>query len=251
MREGRAPGWIALALVLVLVVAATLDVRSDTATAPAFLQRIYVYLPSNVRPPMLQKVLATALPGSEVMVFRHLRDFETTVEETPPDFIIGARPFVDRYDRWKPVLQGFVSDRAEEPYVLVSVGKAVDVGNLPRLGIGVVDLLGKKGMPAFVARLLGTETSPKLIRVAQPEDLLPLLEFNLAGAVLMPARAVPTLREKSALDLRVTPLKTAFVGLPAVGVAASAPALAEMERKLMSLPPNVKSMLGVDEWRRQ
>jgi hypothetical protein len=66
----------------------------------------------------------------------------------------------------------------------------------------------------------------------------------------MPARAVPSLREKSALDLRVTELKAASVGLPAVGVAAGAPVSTEMERRLMGLPPAVKALLGVDDWRR-
>jgi hypothetical protein len=237
MGEGAKSCRIALAL----VVAATLVAGSVRAAAPALGQKIYVYLPSNVRPPMLQRVLAAALPGAEVMVFRHLRDFETSVEEAPPDFIISARPFVDRCDRWKPVLQGFAAERAEEPYVLVSVGRAVDPADIPDLGIGVVDLLGKKGMPVLVARLLGTTA---------PEDLLPLLELGFAGAVLMPARAVPSLREKSALDLRVTELKAASVGLPAVGVAAGAPVSTEMERRLMGLPPAVKALLGVDDWRR-
>ena len=238
------------ALVLALVLTATLASRSGSTASPAPGRRIYVYLPSNVRPPMLQKVIATALPGAEVMVFRHLRDFETTLAEAPPDFVISARPFVDGCERWRPVLQGFAANQAEEPYVLVSVGKAVGPADIARLEIGVVDLLGKAKMPALVARLLGVEEIPKLLRVQQPEDLLPLLELNLAGAVLMPARGVPALREKSALDLRVTALKAAFVGLPAVGAPATTPASGAMERELMELPANVKALLGVDDWRR-
>ena len=243
-------GGRASRLVLALVVAATLDAGSGTAAAPAPGPRIHVYLPSNVRPPMLQRVLSEALPGTDVMVFRHLRDFENTIAEDPPDFVISARPFIDRFARWKPVLQGFSADRAEEPYVLVSVGRAINLADISRLGIGVVDLLGKKAMPDLVARMLGTTAVPKLTRVGQPEDLLPLLELDLAGAVLMPARAVPLLREKSALDLRVTELKAATVGLPAVGAAVGAPAVTEMEGRLMGLPPAVKAMLGVDDWRR-
>jgi hypothetical protein len=238
------------ALALALVAAATLASQPGSKAGPALGQRVYVYLPSNVRPPMMQKALAVALPGVEVTVFRHLRDFETTIEETPPDFVISARPFVDRYERWKPVLQGVAAERAEEPYVLVSVGKAVDPADIPRLEIGVVDLLGKSKMPPLVASLLGTAECPKLIRVEQPEDLLPLLELNLAGAVLVPARGVPSLREKSTLDLRVTALKAAFVGLPAVAAAVATPASAEMERKLMGLPANVRAFLGIDDWRR-
>jgi hypothetical protein len=246
MGRGAKPRRIALALAL----GATLVADSGTGAAPPLEQKIYVYLPSNVRPPMLQRALAEALPGADVMVFRHLRDFETAIEENPPDFVISPRPLVDRYARWRTALQGVTANRAEEPYVLVSVGRTADPADIPHLGIGVVDLLGKKEMPVLVAKLLGTTTLPKLVRVGQPEDLLPLLELGFAEAVLMPAGAVPSLREKSALDLRVTELKAALVGLPAVGAAASVPASTEMERRLMGLPRAVKEMLGVDDWRR-
>jgi hypothetical protein len=130
------------------------------------------------------------------------------------------------------------------------VGQPVDLADLPPLGIGVVDLLGKKGMPALVSKLLGTPTIPKLVRVEQPEDLLPLLELRLVGAVVMPARAVSQLREKSALDLHVTALTSAFVGLPAVAAAVGNAASATIERKLAGLPADVKTMLGIDDWRR-
>jgi hypothetical protein len=197
---------------------------------------------------MLQKVLNDALPGTTVMVFRHLRDFETNAAENPPDFVISARPFLDHHDGWTTVLQGFAGHRADEAYVLVSLGQAADSA-LAAPTVGVVDLLGKKDMPALVARFVGTSAPPKVTRVAQPEDLLPLLELGLVKAVLMPARAVATLREKSALDLREVELKEARMGLPALASLSKRASAGELERKLMSLPAKVQAMLGVDEWR--
>ena len=212
--------------------------------------KLYVYLPSTVRPPMLQKLLSEGLPETTVMVFRHLRDFETSIEESPPDFVISARPFVDQHQGWTTVLQGFANHHPDEACVLLSVGEAADPAVVAGIGVGVVDLLGKKAMPNFVARLLGIQSLPKLTRVAQPEDLLPLLELHLAQAVLMPSRGVPALRQRSSLDLRAVELKEARMGLPALAAVTTKAAADDIQRKLMRLPAKTQSMLGVDEWRR-
>jgi hypothetical protein len=199
---------------------------------------------------MLQKLLNDALPGTTVMVFRHLRDFETSVAERPPDFVISARPFLDQHDGWTPILQGFAGDRADEAYVLVSLSQAADSAVEASTVVGVVDLLGKKAMPALVARFVGASAPPKVTRVAQPEDLLPLLELGLAKAVLMPAREVAALREKSTLDLREVKLKDARMGLPSLAVVSNRATAGDLERKLIGLPAKLQAMLGVDEWRR-
>jgi hypothetical protein len=235
-------------LVLASTVAVTPPARLAMSAEPE--SKVYVYLPSLVRPPMLEKALGEALPEVSVVVFRHLRHFEATIVESPPDFVIGARPLLDQHERWMVIAQGVVGGRPEEPCVLVSVGQAVDAEQAAQAGIGVVDLLGKKAMPVLVASLLGISTPPKLTRVGLPEDLLPLLELNLAKAVLMPAREFPVLREKSALDLRATELKSAWMGLPALAAVPGTQVSADMQRRFMNLPPKVKAMLGVDDWRR-
>ena len=244
--------WLRCFVVLVLVLASLPGATASRAADSG--PRLYVYLPSTVRPPMLQKVLNDALPGTTVMVFRHLRDFETSALESPPDFVISARPFLDQHDEWTPILQGFAGDRTDETYVLVSLGQAADSPLEASAVVGVVDLLGKKAMPALVARFVGASAPPKVTRVAQPEDLLPLLELGLAKAVLMPARAVAALREKSTLNLRVVELKDARMGLPSLAVVSKRSPAGEMERKLVSglsgLPAKVQAMLGVDAWRR-
>jgi hypothetical protein len=244
--------WLRCFVGLVFVLAALPGATASSAADSG--PRLYVYLPSTVRPPMLQKLLNDALPGTTVMVFRHLRDFETNVAESPPDFVISARPFLDQHDGWTPILQGFAGDRADEAYVLVSLSQTADSAPEASAVVGVVDLLGKKAMPALVARFVGASAPLKVTRVAQPEDLLPLLELGLANAVLMPARAVAALREKSTLNLREVELKDARMGLPSLAVVSKRSPAGDMERKLMSrlmsLSAKLQAMLGVDEWRR-
>jgi hypothetical protein len=240
--------WTSACLAAVALVLVGTGVRPSNAAPPA--TTIYVYLPTTVRPPMLQKALSEALPGTTVMVFRHLRDFETSVAERPPDLVITRRPMLDHHAGWTQVMQGLAHHREDETCALVSVGQPTTPADAAIAGIGVVDLLGKKDMPALVATWLGIPTLPKLVRVAQPDDLLPLLELGVAKAVLMPVRGVPALREKSTLDLRVVELKDSRLGLPVLATLSTTPAAAALQRKLADLPPQVQSMLGVDEWRR-
>lgn len=128
------------------------------------------------------------------------------------------------------------------------MGQAIDVERAAESGIGVVDLLGKKAMHGLVARLLGFSMTLRLTRVGLPEDLLPLLELDLAKAILMPARECALLRERSALDLHVVDVKGARVGLPALAKVAGTQVSADTRRRFMNMPPKVKAMLGID-WR--
>jgi hypothetical protein len=210
--------------------------------------KLYVYVPSDVRPAVLQKALAAAMPAAAISVFARIRDFETGVAESPPDCVLTSRPLLERRGDFKPVLQGLAGKQPEERYVLVSVGKATDPARLDDIELGVVEILGKKDMVDFVAKLVGASAAIRLKRVAKPEDLLPLLQFQLAGAVLVPTRTLKSLREKSALDLKVTEIKTANVGLPALA-ASPAGRFAAIQAGVLSLNAEVKGMLGVEEWR--
>jgi hypothetical protein len=212
-------------------------------------RKLYVYVPSDVRPAVLEKALAAAIPKASIAVFARIRDFETAIAESPPDCVLTSRPLVERRGDFKPVLQGLTDKQPEERYVLVSVGKAADPARVGEIELGVVEILGKRDMADFVAKLVGAPGAVNLKRVAKPEDLLPLLQFQLVGAVLIPLRTLKSLREKSALDLRVTEVKTANVGLPALA-ASPAGRWAEIQASVSTLSAEVKAMLGVEEWRR-
>ena len=145
-------------------------------------------------------------------------------------------------------LQGTNKGNQDEAYVLISVGKNVDFADGKKLTIGVVDLLGRKKMPKFVSKLIPAANSPKVKRVSKPEDLLSLLQFKVADAVLVPAKDVDSFKSKSKLDLQVTPVSGAKVGLPALGF------LSNTNKKIIQtavkqLQGKVQDIMRVNSWR--
>ena len=133
---------------------------------------LFVYLPTDVRPNVFQKMLNSAMPEVDITVFGRVRDFQKNLKKQPPDAVLSYRPVIDNEKGVSIGLQGTNKGNADESYVLVSVGKTVEPAADKQLVIGVVDLLGRKKMTSFVSALLSAAKAPKLKRVSKPEDLL-------------------------------------------------------------------------------
>jgi len=206
--------------------------------------RLYVFATADMRAQAFEKQLETQLPGVDVTVFSRIHEFETALADRP-DAAIAQRPVLEALGL-RPELQGHAGDRATERYVLMSANTAVAPTELAGKTLGVVDILGRKRMEGFVSRVLGT-ASPKLKYVTHERDLLPLLQFNAAAAVVISETWAKRLREKSEMNLRTTSLGTE-VGLPAV-VFTSAQGKAALEGKIRSGSRVFNEALGVTQWR--
>jgi hypothetical protein len=205
---------------------------------------LYVFLQLDVKPNILEQTLQKQLPAVAVTVFGRFRDFQDVVANKRPDAILAIPPLLD-LDHTKPTLQGAKGGRDWEPYVLISAGSAGS-GSLSGKTIGVVDLLGHDGTQAFATAMLKT-ADVKVKRVAKIEDLLPLLEFSAADAILLPSAVVKRLTERTRLPLAVHELPGAHVGLPAVAVLRAA-SRDTVVRSLQGLDTDAKGMLGIDNW---
>ena len=206
---------------------------------------LYVFLQLDVKPNVLEQTLQKQLPSMAVTVFGRFRDFQDVVATRRPDAILAIPPLLD-LDHTKPALQGAKGGRDWEAYVLVSAGGSNQPTSLSGKTVGVVDLLGHDGTQAFAASMLKTPDI-KVKRVAKIEDLLPLLEFSAADAILLPGAVVKRLTERTRLPLAVRELPGAHVGLPAVAVLK--PAIREMVvRSVQGLDAEAKNMLGIDNW---
>lgn len=206
---------------------------------------LYVFLQLDVKPSVLEQALQRQLPGMAVTVFGRFRDFQDVVGTRRPDAILAIPPLLD-LDHSKPTLQGARSGRDWEPYVLISAGATAPPASLSGKTVGVVDLLGHDGTQAFAASLLKT-TDIKIKRVAKVEDLLPLLEFSAADAILLPGAVVKRLSERTRLPLAVRELPGVRVGLPAVAVLRPA-ARDAVVQSLQGLDADTKNILGIDAW---
>lgn len=235
-----------LASVFVGASSASTAVGLSGATAQADEpSRLYVFINSGVKPHALQKELEDHMAGVSVTVFGRFRDFQTASIEETPDAVLATGPVLDELG-FARSLQGFAGSSADEPYVLVAIGQALTPAAAAGFTIGSVDLLGRTKMRTFVAKLLNVDTSVKLKLVTKTEDLLPLLQFSAAQAVILPERERAAFIARSELDLRSTVLPTR-VGLPA----ASAITIAgtKILTAIKGLDRSTMSQLGVESWR--
>lgn len=202
---------------------------------------LFVYLPLDVSPRVLEKELGARLPSVTITVFGRYKDFEKATERDHPDAVISLRPVLE-VRKLVPALQASARGKPSETYVSLTVG---DVATLAGKSIGAVDLMGRKETTSFYARLLALP-DPKVTWVTKTEDLLPLLQFQTADVVLLPQRSVSALKARSSLNLKLTGLPAIEVGLPALAV--TGPAGAAIREGVRKLPKDVNLMIGVDQW---
>jgi hypothetical protein len=217
------------------------NLRADTGPRLS----LFVYLHTAAKSIVVEDALKERLPGLEVTVFSRFTDLEDALNKRHPDAVLGQQPLLASM-KIPVALQGLRDNSEREPYVLLSANADL-AGDLSGHTIGVVDLMGRTGTQEFVGRLLKTPDL-KFKRVTKMEDLLPLLQFFAAEAILVPAAAVEGLKARSRLPLRVRPLPDALVGLPALGLVNPA-AGRRLVGQLQGLDAATNRILGVDRWR--
>ena len=206
---------------------------------------LYVFLHTDVKSTVLEKALQASLPDLSVTVFGRFRDFEQALSSRPPDAVLALQPLLEGR-KLTATLKGIGQGRDVEPYVLLSVGSPL-TGSLAGRTIGVVDLLGRTDTQTYVLALLKTPDA-RLKLVTKLEDLLSLLQFAAADAILVPARVVKSFMERSRLSLQVRALPDVVVGRPAVAVLAASARVAVV-RGLQRLDVATNQLMGVESWR--
>ena len=239
MMRSRAP-----LLLVVAMVAAVLGVEPPAAGAQVR-PTVYVFLNTDVKSAVLEKALQSKLPDLSVIVFGRFRDFEEALASRPPDAVLAAQPLLAARNL-NPVLRGVSEGRDVSTVVLLSTGPPLE-GSLANRTIGVVDYLGRKGTQDLVASLLqAPEVRIKL--VVRVEDLLSLLQFSAADAVLVPSDFVKSFKERSRLPFQVRVVPGAVVGRVALGILT--PSVTELvTREVKALDGAVNQMMGIDGWR--
>lgn len=207
--------------------------------------RLVVYLRTQVKSRTLEALLAQRMPDVEVVVCARYRDFIHELGRAP-DAALALTPVLSAHGMALD-LKGRRGGRESETYVLLSVGALIDQARYPSLVIGAVDLLGRDKTADFVTSLLGIENPQEIKYVTKPEDLLALLQFQAADAVLLAEQDAARLGGSSKLDLRSTPLPTR-VGLPAVAFRSDV-GRRVIGHLILALDPEINGKLGVDAWR--
>ncbi|WP_433934293.1 hypothetical protein AB3662_07235 [Sorangium cellulosum] len=205
---------------------------------------LYVYAVTPLRARALEQKIEDSMPGVDVTVFGKLSDFKTALETNPPNAALSPRPVLASLNRGAD-LQGMRAGSDAEQYLLIST-RGLTREMFPSLRYGIVDLVERKSLPKFVAGLLGVSVAPEVQRVTKIEDLLQLLQFQTADAVLLPERFRADFESKSKMSFTILSLSTAKVGLVAVTFLSDRHAV---EYAVRRLPKHVMADLGVDEWK--
>jgi hypothetical protein len=206
---------------------------------------IHVFLQLDAKASVVEKTLRDRLPQLTITVFGRYRDFEEGLANTHPDAFVSITPVLQQRGK-TATLQGQRGGKGSEPYVLASVNQPLE-GSLSGKSIGIVDLLGRDGTQSFLNDLLKA-TDVKVKRVAKIEDLLPLLEFSAADAIVLSVSELAQLQQRTRLVIRTRELPGSAVGLSAVAVLN--PAVRDtVVKSFQSLDAPTKHLLGIDSWR--
>jgi hypothetical protein len=205
---------------------------------------VFIFLQLDVKSSALEQALQRQLPGLTLTVYGRFRDFEDGVATQNPDAVLAIAQLLD-LNHIKPTLQGVRGGKEWEPYLLVTTA-AVEPKSWAGKTVGIIDLLGRDGTQSFAATALGAP-DVKVKRVAKIEDLLPLLEFSAADAVLIPGSAVKRFTDRTRLSLKVRELPNARVGLPAVAVR-NEKARNTVVQAMQRLDTETRSLIGIDNW---
>jgi hypothetical protein len=239
-------------LVAALLAAAAAGLTPGAAEAPRALAqgarpKLYVYLHTETKSAVFDKMVQERLPKLEVSVFRRFGDFEQAMAESRPDAVLALRPLLDA-QKLAPVVQAERGGKQTEPYVLVYVQPEMKAADLKGKTIAVLDLLGRGDTERLVGKLLDNAAGVKVKRVTKMEDLLSNLQLAAADAVLVPARMLAVFQRRTQLELQARELPKAELGLPAVAVL-NASVKNQIMQQVQSLAADANSMLGVERWR--
>jgi len=172
-------------------------------------ESLYVYYPSTVKSNIVQMGVQGVSEDVTVVVFGKYRDFVTKTVVDTPDAVMVRGESLKGLTGYTVVSNATRDGSRQEKYVLLSIDEPVELSTITaETVIGVVDFNRRNEMITFVTGLLGIEPSVK--NVTKVEDLLPLLSFGMAQAVIITESDIPYFNSVSNLNLITTPIPSSF-----------------------------------------
>lgn len=218
---------------------------SGDNTFSAEKETLYVFLPSTSRPKVIQERLSKACKNIEIISFGKIEDLKARIVSAPPTAVLSLPKVLALFDEYSVVFSGTINGSREQKYVLLSVDKKAKLDGLATARVGVVDFLGRREMEKFLG--LQLPALPKFKRVTKVEDLLPLLNFKMVDAILLPDSHVSFLQGKSKLNLVATQIKDSKLAVTALAVRTPQKSN-NLIQTIRSLNDEIKRLLEVEGW---
>jgi hypothetical protein len=212
-------------------------------------QTIYVFYPSTTRPAVVQQQIGDACGGDvKVTAFARFQDFDDKTRSDLPDIVITKPRVLQHLPGYSIRLTGLRNGISEEPCVLLSIGKGVDLDSISGITIGAVDLLGRVGTEKRIAESF--KQPVRVNRVIKIEDLLPMLLFNKAQAIFIGEGNIEYLQKATNLKLAVTEIPGCSSGIVVCAVRTG-----DTNRETAALLRDVfrktKTVLEIDQWKQE
>ncbi len=170
-------------------------------------ENLYVYYPSTLRPNIVQQKAMGASPDVTVTVFGKYRDFQMRVETDKPDAILTKSETATDFTDFDKQLLARRSNGEEASYLLLSIDPLFTKESITeKTVIGTVDFMKRGRVTTFVHNLVGVKSKVK--HVTKVEDLLPLLSFKMADAVVLNERDIQYFKKRSNLKFVTINLAT-------------------------------------------
>ena len=225
--------------------------RTDPVVAPAEPAPssgpavVYVYVPGAVKPRVLEETFRSHLRGATVTAFGSFRDFSQALKISPADAVIAPKPVLDALGL--PVhLRGRDATGATVQRYLLLGKRTLSPEDLATAVIGTLDLAGRDSSARFVAQVLDLPSIGQVKRVAEASELISLLQFGTADAILLPEKAARELMDDTQMSLTVVEVGSGAT-LPAVSVLSEGDR-ARIEEAMSALDDEVNAKVGVASW---
>ena len=204
---------------------------------------LFIWAPPWIRESGVISVLRANLSGIEIRAFSRQESLLTAIRMNPPDAIMSLGNRLKPWSR-EPALEA--DFRPRQDLHLVSIDAVIPKARWSTVTYGIVDYGDRTQSEAFVAHVLQLRRKPKLRRVSKVDDLLPLLQFKMADAVLVRTPAWRRLQRRTRLNLRAVriaePPRRLAVTFPPGGRRRA------IERRLLELNPRARAQIGIERW---
>lgn len=209
---------------------------------------VYVLSTSLTKPNVIEKELSSKVKSGTVKVFARFSDFKAMVGKDKPDVVIAPVLALNELGLQSNLkAQGLVGGKNEQKLLLVSLSPGIDVNTKPDAQIGLLDVAGRKAMRIVLVEAVGQKSRIKL--VSKLEDLLPMLTFKNADAILVTEKDYEELKSRTQAQLVATPANGKNMGALAVAIMQDNANANKAVAEIKALGKNEMKMLGVESWK--
>lgn len=147
--------------------------------------KVVVYYDTEIPIKEREKVLKAYTGEEELIVFARSKDFHNALNEDSVPVVIAPFSFESEQSDYKPVIQFGKSGKTAFRYKAITLpGTKINLSNLDAVTWGIIEEGERQKLKGYFKRTVGINLV-KITTVTKLQDLLPLLVYKSADAVII------------------------------------------------------------------